>query len=152
MDDLVAFIRARLDEDEASARAATAGPWRNAPTARHHLTASGRSEEAVFAAPRDTGALVVATTGEARERRNLVNAEHITRHDPARVLREVEAKRQLLALHVLAEQDDGDSFTTEMCWACDLRSQSQEPFYPCQTLRLLAAVYADHPSYREEWR
>jgi len=24
--------------------------------------------------------------------------------------------------------------------------------WPCETLRLLASVYADHPAYQEEWR
>ncbi|GAA2484752.1 DUF6221 family protein [Streptomyces thermolineatus] len=147
-DDLIAFLRARLDEDEAVAREATAGPWRSAPTARHHATATGRTEEAVFAALPDKGAVVVASTGEAREQQNLVNAEHIARHaDPARVLREVEAKRRLLALHEPGEMEfvDGD-----VCMACDVRDEG--PHYPCLTLRLIAAVYDQHPDYREDWR
>lgn len=83
---IAAFLHARYDMLEEIAREATPGPWRNAPTARHHATASGQSEEAVFAAPPDTGAMVVAITGEARDRRNLVNAEHIALHDPAHFL------------------------------------------------------------------
>lgn len=50
--------------------------------------------------------------------------QHICRHDPARVLAECEFKRFLLA-----------KFGR-----------------PCPTLFALAAVYADHPDYRPEWR
>ncbi|MFF5404590.1 DUF6221 family protein [Streptomyces misionensis] len=148
MDDLVEFLRARLDHDEQVAREATVGPWRNAPTARRHLTASGRSEEAVFAAPPDTGALIVATTGEASERRNLVNAEHIARHDPARVLAEVEAKRRIVRALESAEV------------ALRNTEPGKEP-YELMTgsvnslravVQMLASVYADHPDYRAEWR
>lgn len=62
---------------------------------------------------------------------------HIVEHDPARVLREINAKRQLLSLH-----SEGSSQL--FCSHCE-----HEP--PCPTLRLLALPYADHPGYREEW-
>ncbi|MFE4420419.1 DUF6221 family protein [Streptomyces sp. NPDC056817] len=141
------WLRAQLDADEQIAREATPGPWQNAPTARHHATASGRSEEAVFASPPDAGATIVAATGEAAERRHLVDAEHIVRHDPSRVLREIDAKRQLLELHHSIE------LPTEALDACaECEVTGAYPEYPCRTLRLLALPYADRPGYREEWR
>lgn len=146
MDDLVQWLTARLDTDEQIAREATEGPWRNAPTARHHATASGRSEEAVFASPSDVGAMVVAVTGEAVERRNLVNAEFIAAHDPVRVLREVDAKRKLVRWHYRRPGPKWDTPEAEgfECATCDQQ-------FPCLTLRLLAAVYSDRDGYREEW-
>ena len=53
-------------------------------------------------------------------------AEHVGRHDPARALREVEAKRKILAL------------TFQYDLMIDL-------------LIALAVVYSDHPDYRSEW-
>lgn len=55
-------------------------------------------------------------------------AGHIARHDPARVLREVEAKRRILALH----------------------EELNEP-HLYEAVQHLAAVWSDHPGYRPEW-
>jgi hypothetical protein len=137
--DLVQWLGGQLDEEERIAREATPGPWQNAPTARHHTTASGRSEEAVFASPPDVGAMVVASTGKPSARQNLVNAEFIAAHDPARVLREIDAKRDLLRLAERAH-DYHETFTSGFASALE------------GALRLFALAYADRPGYRaEEW-
>jgi len=60
--------------------------------------------------------------------------------DPARVLAECEAKRQIVALH---KSEPGQH--PDFC-GHDLRE------LPCPTLRLLALPYADHPDYLPEWR
>jgi hypothetical protein len=65
-------------------------------------------------------------------------AAHIAEHDPARVLREIEAKRQLVTLH-------SEGASELFCSNCE-----HEP--PCPTLRLLALPYADRLGYREAWR
>ncbi|MFE4867764.1 DUF6221 family protein [Streptomyces sp. NPDC056682] len=148
MDDLVQFMRDRLDVEEQIARECTSGPWRNAPTARHHATASGRTEEAVFGSPRDEGATIVAATGESGNRRNLANAEHIARHHPARVLAEVEAKRRICtdyedAARTLAAAEPGTPPHDLMTGATNMLKRA---------LQLLALPHADHPDYREEWR
>jgi hypothetical protein len=65
-------------------------------------------------------------------------------HDPARVLREIDAKRQIIDLHRsgqhhqcrTGEHDDGYAKWVGIC----------------TTLRLLALPYADRPGYRNEWR
>jgi hypothetical protein len=104
MSDLVEFLTARLDEDEAAARA-----W-----------------------------LPIGNPDAAAR-------EHIARHDPARVLREVAAKRAILAGHSTVtgwnwpDQSDG---SVQMDYVEALR----------RTLRHLAAVYSDHPDYDEAWR
>ncbi len=70
------------------------------------------------------------------------DARHIARHDPARVLREVAAKRKILTLHSPWE-DSGD------CSAC---GDVPQVCYPCETLRALAAAWSDHPDYDPAWR
>jgi hypothetical protein len=65
-------------------------------------------------------------------------AQHIARHDPARVLREVAAKRAVLDAY-RAERDGGfggSGFTEGLEF----------------TLRHAAVAWDDHPGYREEWR
>lgn len=55
---------------------------------------------------------------------------------------EVEAKRRILKAHA----EHPDPYIAGFCRTCG-RTDG-----PCDTLRLLALPYADHPDYREEWR
>jgi len=81
----------------------------------------------------------------------------ITLGDPARVLREVEAKRAILAEHedtycgYIYDHPDG-----LMCVRCADADRDGVPYaerpWPCQTLRAVAAVYSDHPDYDEAWK
>ena len=121
MSDLTAFLNARLDEDEAAAKAAAKKrrpPWRAVSNALRGIVESAMR-----------GAQVADVPGDAL-------AEHIARHDPARVLREAEAKRKILAdLTRRAEKlqvEFGDTWFTKI-------------------LGPLAAVYSDHPDYQEAW-
>jgi hypothetical protein len=67
---------------------------------------------------------------------------HLARHDPARVLAEVEAKRRILDLagEWQAAAGPGADFARQAAVVLD------------RTLRLLALPYADHPDYDPEWR
>lgn len=65
--------------------------------------------------------------------------KHAERHDPARVLLDIDAKRDLLRFAV-GIHDHHEAFTTGV--AARLEA----------TLRLFALAYADRPGYREEWR
>ena len=69
--------------------------------------------------------------------------------DPARWLAECDVKRRLVAAHYdpdkLDPEDDGFERFAGDCPDC---RQSQ----PCNTLRLLALPYVDHPDYDETWR
>ncbi|MFG2722699.1 DUF6221 family protein [Streptomyces sp. NPDC048416] len=69
-------------------------------------------------------------------------AEHIGRHDPARVLAEIEAKRQLLDRYEAME-----SGVLVMIGVESILSEYRRVLLPS-----LALPYADHPDYREEWR
>jgi hypothetical protein len=120
---LVEFLTARLDEDKTWALACSrkigelAPPWR----ADHRRVFSGHR---------------VADTVSATV------AGHIARHDPARVLAEVEAKRQVIELH--GEPDEN--------YCCPICQPEPGFYFPCRTLCLLALPYADHPDYDEAWR
>ncbi|WP_435173276.1 DUF6221 family protein [Actinacidiphila sp. bgisy145] len=134
--DLTTFLRERVAEDEQIARDAA--------------TAFGDTWTVVDDAIR--GSLeftdVVAEPGSP--------AEYIAHYDAARALREVKAKRALMAMHrpIRAKDILGSGWTDDSL-ACEQETGPDDiaptPF-PCQTLQALAAVYADHSDYRDEWR
>lgn len=69
------------------------------------------------------------------------DVDYIVRHDPARVLREIEAKRAIVAEYERAHtRPKGDVASAGALLALH------------GVVKHLAAVYADHPSYRVEWR
>ncbi|WP_333742672.1 DUF6221 family protein [Streptomyces ardesiacus] len=139
MDDLVQWLRAQLDDDERTARAATEGPW---------SVDDDSYAEAIYAADRRTTVVAGGRWGgEASVFESTEDALHIARHDPARVLREIDAKRRLIALH--RELEDPQEMQ-DYCATCEVTGKYPE--YPCKTLRLLALPYADRPGYRDEWR
>jgi hypothetical protein len=61
-----------------------------------------------------------------------------------RMLSEVELKREMLLCHD-DDLSEAPGRPTIVCVTC------REP-YPCQSLRIAAAVYSDHPRYLHEWR
>ncbi|WP_326763512.1 DUF6221 family protein [Streptomyces sp. NBC_01591] len=89
----------------------------------------------------DAGTVVTYRTGAGDQ-----HAAHIARRDPARALREVEAKRGLLERYEEPEtggalSDSFNKFTAGM-----------ECTVPLEVFRHLTLPYADHPDYREDWR
>lgn len=132
-DHLVAFLRARLDEDLEAVRLVLGV---NVMAAIRH----GESAPRWVPSPKgdagvwDTDGVPRVKFVWARER------DHIIRHDPARVLAEAEAKRLGVQLHS-AEPGQHPDF-------CGY----DKHLLPCPALRLLALPYADHPDYRELWR
>jgi hypothetical protein len=76
-------------------------------------------------------------------------AAHAVRHNPMRALADIEAKRQIVALHSDAT-GHSCSVTDETGYNLNYGEVSGEE--ACTTLRLLALPYADHPGYRGEWR
>ncbi len=135
-DPWTAFITARLDEDEQTARAATPGPWRHNPDKHWRKPGTAWFEEAVFAGPAGADATCVAGTGESDDRQSMADADHIARHGPARVLREVETLRAILADHY--EQDDG------YCVRCGPSYEQK-----CSTVLAIADIWRDHPDHPE---
>jgi hypothetical protein len=148
MDDLIAFLRARLDEDHERANASAGAPW---------VTLQGVGSSQVLVDPhaiRDAK-WKFGTLGHVASVEHQVDADHIARHDPARVLAEVEAKRQLLAGHepVRGAISWDVNGTPSYGLICEADSTDSEPVpWPCRHARLLASPFAGHPDYREEWR
>lgn len=148
MDDLVEFLRARLDEEERVAQAA-GGAWVYGPAVNWVLAAveEGSSGPAHRVA-------CVLVEGER---------EHIVRHDPARVLRDTAARRQILGFYTSAVEDrvvlrdrmrevihsDPDEFAKLHRRESELIEAAQRM---SPVVQVLALSYADHPDYREEWR
>lgn len=131
--DLIAFLRARLDEDEAVARGTTVPlDWHQGPG---DDDPEWVGDEMVLMWPPE-----FHTPCEQDKHWRGLTAEpaglaaHIARHDPARVLREVDAKRRIVT--EAAEYQAGIYGYPEMK----------------TVLRLLALPFADHPDYRQEWR
>ncbi len=145
MEDLVQWLRAQLDEDERRAKAATPGPWWHnpgkqwlAPDAFEKYDLKQGEEFVGYGGPHPfTGA--VCATGPASHAQSMRDAEFIAEHDPARVLREIDAKRQLLYQF---EHRGNSVRATAGLWDGGVWDDM---------LRLLALPYADRPDYREEW-
>ncbi|MFJ2279267.1 DUF6221 family protein [Streptomyces sp. NPDC087866] len=123
MNDLVQFLRNRLDEDEHIAR--TAGS--------RHKGGSFWSVEQSEVRAKD-GTLIVRHTWPDE-------GAHIARHDPARVLRNVEVGRAALD-HYRAVRRSTEKHKAYVLAEGAVGKQIQ----------ILALAYADHPNYRDDWR
>lgn len=144
MDDLVAWIRLQLDEDERCAHVEGDGHWSTPSTGVLEL---GGVE--------GMDGLVLGPRGFAY---------HAALHDPARVLRDVEAKRRRMDYLAGLQHDLGseDFVTYDSCrilakpgelgdldvgyCSCGLDAQRGHLF------KIEALPYSDRPGYREEWR
>ncbi|MEU0991991.1 DUF6221 family protein [Streptomyces sp. NPDC005953] len=132
MNDLVTFLKARIDRDEETAHAATSGPW---------TTMGQRVLDP--SPPSDRLGIGMAVGHAAASADYNETAAHIARHDPTRVLREAEAKRRLITIHRRYTDEPGQA-----CLGCAGGIEWES----CPVLPLLALPYADHPDYRPEWR
>lgn len=125
MDDLVQFLRARLDEDEQTVREVL---W------------EGSGNTISWSLPASATVEVGADEFYAGDS---TVARHIARHDPERILAEVDAKRRALnhyeriQQHTLKNNDEHDYLLAEGA----VRTQIQYAALP----------YADHPDYRPKW-
>lgn len=127
---IVEFLEARLDEDEEVAR--DAAGWDSSGSIRDEGLWRRDGVNSVIDSARR---MVVYGDGSAPDDSQ---AAHIVRHDPARVLREVAAKRAIMAEHGI-DQDP-----------CDAHDAMYESA-PCDVILNLAAIYLDHPDYQAEW-
>jgi hypothetical protein len=82
-------------------------------------------------------------------RARLDEDEAVAEHEPARVLREVEAMQAVVELHGRAhscpaydQYGDGPGYVEPAPW---------QVVTCCDTLRCLAAIWGSHPDYRAEW-
>lgn len=142
MNELVEFLRAQLDKDEQVALAATPGPW---TVDRYQSGDVGPLDDC----GRPDCARMMARMFEADDddvpQPWCENAQHIARHDPVRVLREVEAKR-LRIEHYL-----------KICELADPVKHPDQAYVLAKgaaerSLMFDALPYAGEPGYQETWR
>lgn len=137
MSGLVEFLRARLDEDEAVARRAASYD----DGASHDVQGPAGTwaclDESEWFGTSYRGGVIAPRIGNANAPEL---GAHITRHNPARVLAEVEAKRELIRVWEKLRTLNADGGYAMADGAAS------------RAVQLLAAVYASHPDYREEWR
>ncbi|GAA3718395.1 DUF6221 family protein [Streptomyces tremellae] len=126
--DLIAFVQARLDEDEAVANAPADAAWATTAWTFH----SGDNPYV------DLGTQHLDNVSAL----NAAEMEHIARHDPARVLRRTAAARELLSRYEAMEADVPVVTGVEA-----ILSEYRRAILP-----QLAAEWADHPDYQETWR
>lgn len=156
MSDVIAFLKARTDEDEAAALAASC-----AGTGKYGGRPHWSATDGIVIDAEDPDWAVV-DLGPCIEDPRL--SDHIARHDPARTLREVEAKRVILGWHRPTPPHPEFGYTYPAAAGfCgydgpgDNWQAEQEPdhypdaVWPCLTVRLLAAIYSDHADYDPAW-
>ncbi|ABS03174.1 DUF6221 family protein [Kineococcus radiotolerans] len=158
MSDLIAFLAARLDEDEQVARAATQGRWVWEPegylSSGNLLATQDTWYRCSYFCRWGTGSITSRGTVGEPGHEHLVSEtvlgasgyedpsisaedadrEHIARHAPARVLRDVAAKRAILN-------------------ACVSHQDAEYPYDNAMedAVEWLAAAYSDHPDYDPTW-
>ena len=123
MPDLIGFIQARLADDEEAAREASSTDWYLAQPASCGCCLQIRA--------RDGYGSLVCTLDDR-------DAAHVVRHDPARVLREVEAKRKIIARYQ-ASLDYDNAEDEARCWLLG------------EIVGVLASAWSDHPDYDPGW-
>ncbi|MFE9921586.1 DUF6221 family protein [Streptomyces sp. NPDC005774] len=136
MDELVRWLGQQLDEDE-----------RDAEARRGIFPSPGVREDGSVALHVRPGGNMAITWyrnpaegwDDMAKLRNWADTENGWTQE--RVLREIDAKRQLVAEHAL---------NGWVCSTCDNGEVGQ--VFPCPTLRLLALPYEDRPGYRDDWR
>lgn len=149
---LVEFLTPRLDEDGQTARIAAEGKpghWRVPPDHPHLV------EE--YPNPCEHGHDHCHVDSCVVYQEDAPALPHIARWDPARVLAEVEAKRQIIkhetSGRVVDQGAPEHTFTKsptqdDEAWM----ERWTQPIVDTPVLRMLALPYADHSDYRPEWR
>lgn len=62
------------------------------------------------------------------------------------IRRECAAKRAIIGMH----RKSPSPFDEGLCAMC-AEAGANGQAYPCDTIKVLAAIYSDHPDYRQEW-
>jgi hypothetical protein len=138
---IIEFLEARIAEDEAVAREASARSleWRSFRGSVHGGTITEPNPEWGDEPDEGYGSItIVYDEGAPR----VPEAAHIARHDPARVLAECAAKR-LIIRHLIAYQEAILKWQGER----PVNNPGADSEWRMMPLRDMVAVYADHPDY-----
>lgn len=127
------FIEARIAEDETTARAAIGqrgdehAKWHvSGPHQAKGVESGGHLENIWEGEPQEWVDTLTVVYGEGSPSDE--QADHIARHDPARVL------RQCAAFRVALEWYRDDDYVVM-----------------APTIKAIAAIWSDHPDYQQEW-
>lgn len=131
--DIVAFIHARLDEDEGAARAAL---WSSDPEAWSCHSRKGRlgTEWCVV----DSYDEAVIWTVGAQAADDEAIARHVVQQQPKRALRGVEAKRRIVKLAEVEREARN--------------TDPGETMFMNFVLKQLASEWSDHRDHQPEWK
>lgn len=129
IEDVLARLTAGLDRDEAIARAACPGPW-SVDDENYVETMYDKDKTAIISGGRWGGEAPVFDCND--------DAAHILRHDPARVLRQVEAIRLVIADYHDAREALNGLNDSQLGWEERARVNALE-----STLSALAGIYTD---------
>jgi hypothetical protein len=135
-DELVTWLNAALDDDERIAKAA------GERSPNWHANEEGYGAGAVEHDGKHYAPIVYDEGYPSED-----EAEHIARHDPARVLAEVAAKRRILALHSEPHLcPDVDGILGGGMYSAYVTPDE------CPTVRVLALPYAGREGWNPTWR
>lgn len=130
---IVDFLNARLKDDQDAAESAGADVWTF-------------DDDDYWRIKDAEGHFVVYDEGAPGDDQ----AVHIARHDPARVLREVAAKRRIMARHC---RYDGSEHS-DYCAGCPSGDETGYPdteLKECPELQDMAFVWNEHEDWNTEW-
>lgn len=166
-DDLAAFLEARLGETEAAAKAWESAPWlERGEEAVHWRPVGSRNVRYDNGASEHFQAIDVRGTevmwAEAIQVRWDTNGEraaHIALHDPARVLRDIEADRKLLAeLAQAADYSDrvfGPVPPRDIApgeWPAERLRAATQVLVLERVIRIRAERFSGHADYEDGWK
>lgn len=137
--DLVQWLTAQLDEDERVARAASGEEWGAVSPTQPYV---------IFDVAAYKANKTLRTVGAVAGVEHAEDRAHIAEHDPARVLREIEAKRGALARYEFACTEATAPNVDEE--ERETRVRVAAAFQSC--VLLFASVYSDRPGFQESWR
>lgn len=135
VDEMIAFITARLDEVEEQAQRATPGVWKLwGMSVMADQDGTSNAETAIDVAH----TVMIDDDGKPRT----FNAQHIARHDPPRVLAEIATRRKIVA---------NLRTSIDHTWQFGEEAREVVVQLAVRVLQHLAALDADHRDYDPSW-
>jgi hypothetical protein len=147
MSDIIEFLKARIAEDERAARNASPGPWTFSDIASVGGGTIYDPTVAIANVEWDTERVDSRIRRTRPDWQADATGDHIARHNPTRVLAECAAKRAIIEQHSLEVAAQQDTWRSRD----DVNANKMDAACLLPVLRTLAAVYADHPDYQQEW-
>lgn len=151
MSDITLFLAARFDEeyaDAVAAQEADPAPWRANTTNRGSTERRSGHGSGLVIAGDDTalwdceGSNLLCMTAPT--------ARHVARWDPAHVLREVKAKRELLEWCAKVSSSDWSAYNDDRSLPDQIQDLATNAAID-MALRAMAAPHAGHPDFNPKW-